>query len=170
MKKKQGKPIYTKESYNQNTYQLIEEKLEKRLINQIIKWITEGMNKGEIIEKITMRLKADKNAEKLSHHLIAKAIFQLTEFSNSDPSETIKAHLEIYESIYDYFKSIKNIQGANKALRAKEKLKGIIQNQRVVINQNTVTEISVNPQYDISRLTDEEQKRMNYLLNKARIN
>lgn len=147
-----------------------EEKLEKSVINQIIKWITEGVTKGEIIQRIKKSLKEDKNAEKLAHNLIEKAINQLSEFSNSDPSETIKAHLEMYERIHNYFNSIKHIQGANKALRAKEKLKGVIQNQRVVINQNTVTEISVNPEYDISKLTDEEQKRMNYLLNKALIN
>lgn len=148
----------------------LEQKLHKSIINQTIKWITEGVTKGEIIQRIKKRLKEDKNAEKLAQDLIAKAINQLNEFSNSDPNETIKAHLEIYETIYDYFKSIKNIQGANKALRAKEKLKGIIQNQRVVINQNIETEISVYPKYDISKLNEEEQNRMNYLLNKARIN
>lgn len=148
----------------------LEEKIEKSVINQIIKWITEGKSKGDIMQKLTKHDAEDQKSFNNAQKLINKAIMQLNDLCSTNPQETIKAHLETYEKIFDYFRNINHTQGANRALKAKEKLKGILQNQKMIINQTIETKIETEVKYDTSVLNKAELERLHYLLNKAMVN
>lgn len=148
----------------------VDEKVDTKLVDQIIKWICEGKSKGYIIQKLT-KGKPEKDQESIEYaiKLIKEAISQLNEICNLPASETSKFHIEHYEKIYDYFKNIRHTQGANKALKAKERLKRIFQMPKMTINQNIQTTISNSLKYDISKLSEKQRTRMQFLLNKAKV-
>lgn len=143
--------------------------IKKNIVDQIIKWITDGKSKGYIIQELTKEQPNDQESNKYAINLIDEAIRKLNEICNVPPAETIKVHVEHYERIYDYFKSIGHRVGANRALKAKEKLKGIFQSPKMTINQNIRTIVSNDVKYDTTKLSTEQLIRFEFLLKKAKV-
>lgn len=136
------------------------------LLSKIFFWMAEGHSKGEIKKLIKSYLPA--LSERNITNILDKAILKIEELSKQDIPVIVSLHLANYERIYEYFKSINHAQGMNKALRAKEKLLGLLKEKKLVINQNKTTIIEKTVEYDVSKLSPEKQKRLEYLLNKAK--
>lgn len=80
----------------------------------------------------------------------------------------IPMHLELYEELYKYLDENGHSAGKMKALKYKEKLMGLHRENNVLeINKKKTTIIQKEVSYDVSRLTSDEVKRFNYLLEKA---
>lgn len=149
-----------------NTNRTSDKQSKEDLINSVITCITHGKSKGAIIDRLVSENKIE--SIEIAHNLIQQALDRLNEMCNVAPQETIKAHIQFYELIFDYFKKINHTQGANRALRAKERLKGIFQNPKMTINQNIKTTINVEPKYDTSRLAEGQLTRLEFLLSEAK--
>lgn len=85
-------------------------------------------------------------------------------------NETIIAiHTDIYEDIYKRFSDLDFTKGALMALERKEKLLNLHQedqNEVVINNQNNITVNESN--YDTDKLSQSQQDRLTYLLNKTK--
>lgn len=143
--------------------------IKNNVVDQILKWIVDGKSKGYIIQKLIKDKPDDQESYKYAINLIDDSIRKLNEICNVPPIETIKVHVGHYERIYDYFKSIDHTVGANRALKAKEKLKGLFQSPKMTINQNTRTIISNDVKYDTTKLSTEQFIRLEFLLKKAKV-
>lgn len=141
------------------------------LIDQIIIWIfDEAKSKADtmrLIQETAPQLTEDDAAELMV--LAFEKVGEIQSHENT-PVETIKLHITYYERIYTYFKSIDHAVGMNKALQAKEKLLNILKDSSKVVLQKTETvirEYSPTVEYDLSKLTPQEQERLKYLVEKA---
>lgn len=139
----------------------------EQLINRIAKMIVDGKSKSELIKLINRQYSI---AETELNELINSAFNKIDNVSIQSPSIIIHSHIEIYEKIHSYFVEIGYTSGAKKAMKAKEKLLGVLKKDKLVINENSTTIINTEIEYDTSKLSPDEKKRMEFLLNKARIN
>lgn len=144
------------------------------MIHDIILWVLEEDKSYEVVVK---RIKAylpeatDNDVEELIKEAFER-IYDIHHQQNS-PQEIIKQHIEIYEKIYAYFKSINHAAGCNKALQAKERLLEILKTSNKVVLQKIEKRIihaqHSSNEYDLNKLTPAEQSRMQELLGKMSI-
>jgi hypothetical protein len=144
-------------------------KLQKEeLITTIIEWILNGVPKWKVKENILLHAPVELNDNDATE-LIRFAIARMEEISKQDAQVVINTHIELYEEIYKYFIKVGFVQGANKALKAKEKLSGLIKDKKEwVINQKKKTIVNKVVEYDTSRLNPEQKKLLEELYNKAK--
>lgn len=140
--------------------------LKEELVNVSVGLIVEGRSKGEIMEFILDQSVLIKNKPD-ALNLIQQAIGRLEEMTKQDAASVVASHTEAYEMIFAWFKSIRNTSGANKALKAKERLAGIFKENKLTVNQKINTVIEREVVYDYSRLTASELKDFNFLTDKG---
>lgn len=84
-----------------------------------------------------------------------------------DIDKIIPQHIELYERLYRDFDNWRSIPGKLKAMRAKERLIGLHKESNYVDVYNEMNiEVETDSQYDLSRLTTQEQSKLNSLLKK----
>ncbi|MBZ5859445.1 hypothetical protein [Flavihumibacter profundi] len=80
-------------------------------------------------------------------------------------------HISKYELIYAYLREAGYTPGSNKALQAKERLMDVLKEGNKVTVRNseiTITETGVSHKYDLTKLTEVERARLQFLMEKAR--
>lgn len=81
----------------------------------------------------------------------------------------IAIHTDLYEDIYQRFVQLDFTKGALMTLERKEKLLNLYQEDQsevVINNQNNIVVNESN--YDVSKLSSQQQERLTYLLNKSK--
>ncbi|OYU53821.1 MAG: hypothetical protein CFE25_17150 [Chitinophagaceae bacterium BSSC1] len=139
---------------------------EEKIINQILEWLTSDNSRSEIIGKLKSDPKL-KQTDSKCEELISHAFEKLREITTQSPTEVVKSHIDLYETIHSYFKEIGHAAGVNKALKAKEKLTGLLKGNKVFITQTSTTTIEEDFSYNTDNLTKPEKERLEYLLKKA---
>lgn len=85
-----------------------------------------------------------------------------------DLDKIIPVHIELYEKIYKEMDELYSMQGKLRAMRQKEKLVGLLRETNVVEIYNEVNvEIESEMEYDLSKLTNEEKKKLENLWKKV---
>lgn len=144
-----------------NTYE------KQELVTKIIGWIADDrLNKAKVKELIISNCPVQLSDDDATQ-LIRYAILRMEEIGKQEAAVVVANHMEIYEQIYDYFHSIGKIDGMNKAMRQKEKLAGIFKDKKLVINHKKNTVIERTVEYDMSRLTPDEEKLFKELINEC---
>jgi hypothetical protein len=140
----------------------------EQMVGKIFSWIIDDnkTNKGELVVLIKSHA-PKKLGDTQCLNLINYAVARMEEIGRQEAQVVIALHVEWYEYIYKYFDEIGHAQGANKAMKAKEELLGIIKN-KVTVNQKVKTTIIKEVRYNTGKLNDKEKKRLVELLNKAK--
>ena len=139
------------------------------MVAKTIEWIMQGISdKGqlnELIRQNSPETLSYQNAQKV----ITMATTTLEEISKQTAAEVIPIHVEKYEKIYRYFYDLDIVNGQNKAMKAKEKLIGLLKDKNTVrINKETNVVINRQVEYDYSKINPEQMKRLQFLTDKAR--
>lgn len=80
----------------------------------------------------------------------------------------IEIHTLLYEDIYNRFEKLGNASGKMKAMAQKEKLLNLYQDESTEVVMNTQNNININTtNYDVSKLDQNQQNRLQELLSKA---
>lgn len=139
------------------------------LISKVADLLLSGYSKTEIrtLLKFNAPLNILSNVD--FDALIEDGKKYLEETVSTDSKQIVTIHIGLYEEIYKYYKSIGHTEGANKAMRAKERLMGMIGKNKVVINKKTDITIHRKIEYDLTRLTPAQKKRYQELYNKILI-
>lgn len=138
-------------------------------LTRIGEWYMGGKDKGEIHKMLMANPPVKDISSTIAYNLIRAAIQRVHDIINQDAPMVVATHIEHYEHLYKYFESINHASGMNKVLKAKETLIGLWNEKREVeVVERKVLVIEKQVEYDMSRLNEQETKRMTELLNKAR--
>ena len=107
---------------------------QEQLIDDIQEWIISGVSRGDVRKKLMDDQKINQQDADL---LIEESMTRIAENVLQDPKVVIADHIKKYEEIFAYFKKVGYVQGMNKALKAKEKLLGILKNQNKLVVNNS---------------------------------
>jgi len=159
MAEKGKKPDY---SQKLNTLQ------KQELVSKVMQWMIEGNSFTKITELIHEEAPVPLHPY-FCKNLLAAARQQLEEESGQSASAVIGVHVSLYEEIFNYFDSVDCAPGVNMAMKQKEKLLQLHkeENTLVINNKRKTTIIRKEPEYNKTKLTEEENMRMEYLLKKA---
>jgi hypothetical protein len=140
---------------------------------QIEQFVIEGLIKGYASDELLELLKREygkvKNTSDEYFNLsIKRGYAAIKEVVLTDLDKIIPQHIELYEKIYQEFGDLYYVPGKLKALRQKEAIVGLHKEQNFVEVHNEINvEIEQEPEYDIHKLTIEEQGRLEQLMTKA---
>lgn len=152
------KQIPTPNTYNQ-----------LHLKTMIISWLMQGCSRTEILKLIkghSLSKITNVEAEKLLTE--SKTMLQENVATETN-EETIALHVGWYEEIYNYFHSIQHSEGMRRSLAAKEKLIGLTQPEKIIVNKNTQVSVQQNENYDMQKLTEHERERLEFLIKKMTV-
>jgi len=139
----------------------------EQLITTIVQWIKDGKSKHDVRIRIMESDPDNIAAYDDAEELIALGIKRLEAEVMQDPIVVVTEHLKTYDLIHAYYQKIKYTAGMNKALKAKERLKGLLKKSNIMINQSqNITIEKQQVRYDVNRLTPAEQKRFTELREK----
>ena len=84
-------------------------------------------------------------------------------------SEIIPSHIYLYEQIFMKMEELDHAKGALQALKQKEKIMGLLQDDErtIIINNKTNVLIDNQVAYNRSNLSEEQRIRLDYILAKA---
>ena len=125
----------------------------------IIEYIVAGMSRSQIISKVVqLNPKLD---EGYVSHKYEECKKQIQERTSLSAEEVINLHVIWYEDLFKKMDALDSISGKNAALRQKEKILGLLKEENILKVENEVN-ITLNKvvEYDINKLTPEEQKRL----------
>lgn len=134
------------------------------------RWVLEGLPRSEVLNRIAS-LNSDLT-EKDIQEIYAKTVifFEKNIVDLVDLPEIVDLHVAEYEKIYNHFVTKDNLYGRRKCMSQKEKLLGFFKDESVVeFNQINNTLIEREEEYDISKLSTEEQKQFIELQNKIEV-
>lgn len=138
--------------------------------SRIADLLLEGKKKAEIFTEINQTIKVPLNETDLTNYYI-KALEILEERYGQDLPAIKMVHIAHYEEIYAYAQSINHDELMNAALAAKERLLGLHQQEKTTVNRKRKINVAVlnKKSYDMSKLTQEERDRFEYLIKKATV-
>lgn len=98
---------------------------------------------------------------------VKEIIAETTAMNNEN---IVAIHVDLYEDIYQRFAQLDFTKGALMTLERKEKLLNLHQEDtnEIVINNQTNIAIEKDNNYDVSKLSQPQQQRLTYLLNKSK--
>lgn len=136
---------------------------------QMFEFAIEGLVKGYSQTDLLSKLKESwmSAPEEALQKVIKRALKAIKEETLTDIEKIIPLHIEMYEEIYQLADEMRVVGLKVEAMRAKEKLVGLHRETNSIEIHNEVNvEIETEPQYDISKLTTQEQKRLEGLMKK----
>ncbi|MBC7948982.1 MAG: hypothetical protein H7Y42_13945 [Chitinophagaceae bacterium] len=139
----------------------------KEVIQMTADGMLDGKGRTELRAKIRREPAFEYSNDDECDTIIAQAKALLESTTSLDPRDIISNHILIYEEIFFYARSIGDAGLADKALKAKERLIGLTNQSRVMINKKTNITVHAPVQYDWTRLSSEEYQRMQELTAKA---
>lgn len=125
----------------------------------VIEGIVKGYSNNELIDILS---KDYPNLEiYYFESVIRKAHTKIRESTLTDIDKVIPAHISIYEQIYKELDELYAIPAKMKALRFKEALIGIHKetNNVEIYNEINLT-VQVDPNYDLTKLNPDQQKKL----------
>lgn len=136
----------------------------------IIQLAVEGLIKGYSNSELVLNIK--NSYEHIEVEVIEgclrKALALIKDQTLTDIERIIPQHVELYEQIYQEYETLRYVPGKLKAMRAKERLLGLLKETNYVEIYNEVNvSVENEPEYDISKLSSDEQKRLNVLLKRV---
>lgn len=147
-----------------------DKKLLPHEVEKITQLAVEGLIKGYTSSQLSEEVSALYQSAPIEEVqlCIRRAIGVIKLQTLVDVDKIIPIHIGIYEQIYQWFDDMQYVPGKLKALRAKEKIVGLHRESNYVEVYNEVNaEIETdNGIYDISKLSDKEQKRLETLMKK----
>lgn len=135
----------------------------------ILQLAVEGLIKGYPASELSLELsKAVPDAPKDDiEKAIREAIVVIRDTTLTDIDKIIPLHVEIYERIYRECGDLRSPMGKVKAMKAKERLLGLLKETNYVeIHNELNVEIEQEPEYDLNKLTPSEQSRLEELMKK----
>lgn len=138
-------------------------------IESMFEFAIEGLIKGYSQSDLALKLKENwMNAPSDEiDRSIRRAIKAIKEETLVDIEKIIPLHIEDYEQIYQEADRLRSIPLKVQAMRGKEKLVGLHREINSVEIHNEVNiEVDGDPQYDLSKLSEPEQKRLEELMQK----
>lgn len=138
-------------------------------IEQMFDFATEGLIKGyshvDLMDKIGQQW-MNAPVEEIERQ-IKRAVKAIREETLVDIDKIIPLHIEMYEEIYREADDMRSVGIKLRAMKAKEKLVGLHRETNVVeIHNEMNVEHEVEPQYNLTKLSSQEQKRLMELLKK----
>jgi len=128
------------------------------LENDIIELLLKGLSHSDIVLKLMSEFSFTAEAIDSAY---ATARKRLHESTLSELDQIIHTHTALYEKIYQYFDELDYLPGKLKAMKQKEALLGLHKEENIVEVNNTLNvEIEKEPDYDIEKLTIEEQGQL----------
>lgn len=92
---------------------------------------------------------------------------EIAEMTATDYSQIVAIHTDLYELLYRKFQGLDFVPGQLSAMKQKEKIMGMLEEEDNEIIINNQTNIALqNTVYDMSKLTTEQQQRFNQLFKK----
>lgn len=126
---------------------------------EIIEYIILGYSQSEIFGKIKLHYSKLKTSTITSCYNRCKKI--ISDRVSTDVMEVVDLHVKWYEQLYRKFDSLDCLSGKNIALKQKEKILGLLKEDKVIrIENNLNLTINGDPEYDVNKLTPFEQKRL----------
>lgn len=96
-----------------------------------------------------------------------KAKQEIEKRADVDIETVIHTHLAMYDEAWKFFENTENQTGKNRALYLKEKLLNLYPEESIIeINNVANYNFEKENEYDITRLTEEEKKKLNYYFKK----
>ena len=92
----------------------------------------------------------------------------IAETTAENNEKIIEIHTMIYEDVYRRFGKLGLASGKMKAMAQKEKLLNLYQEDTTEVVMNTQNNINIQTHYDVSKLTPQQQSRLDELLLKAK--
>lgn len=136
----------------------------------ILQLAVEGLIKGYPSSELVVELKRaypetnDEEAERL----IRQALAFIKDRTLIEIDRIIPRHVEIYEQIFKEYADLRYVPGKLKAMRAKERLLGLLKETNYVEVHNEVNlTLEQEPQYDLSKLEQTEIKRLEELMERT---
>ena len=131
-----------------------------------IEGIIKGYSHSELLE-IIQKDYPDVEASFIETY-IRGGIIKIRELTLVDLDKIIPIHIEIYEKIYKEFDELYSMQGKLRAMRQKEMLVGMHKEINTTEIHNEIDlEIETDPTYDMSRLSQEDQVKLEGLLKRV---
>lgn len=136
----------------------------------ILQLAIEGLLKGYPSSELSLEL--SKAAPDVLQDDIDKAIKEaivvIRDTTLTDIDKIIPLHTEFYERIYREFEEMRYVPGKLKAMKAKERLLGLLKETNYVeIHNELNVEIEKEPEYDVNKLSPSEQGRLEALMKKV---
>lgn len=135
----------------------------------ILQLAVEGLIKGYPSSELltTIQLSVPDVPVDVIEKAIRDAIVVIRDSTLTDIDKIIPLHVETYEQIYREFEALRYVPGKLKALRAKERLLGLLKETNYVEIHNELNlEIEQEPEYDLNKLTLAERARLEELMKK----
>lgn len=130
----------------------------------------DGFSKNEILEFLQCEFKQLTEEQCLSLMGSAQTYYMNNVADTIDIPNIIQDHISKYEKIHQYFNSIGNTIGTNRAMFLKEKLLGF-HNKDTVFEFNQENNINIGkPTYNLSVLDNQETDRLNGYLKRVLVN
>jgi hypothetical protein len=129
----------------------------------IEQYAIEAIVKGYSLEELRSNLIKDnpKLNPQIFEGIIRKAHGKIKISTLVDVDKVIPIHIELYERIYKEFDELYFVPGKMKAMRLKEGIIGLHkESNKVEIYNELNIEIESDPTYDMTKLTKDEQKRL----------
>lgn len=131
--------------------------------NMVIERLMLGVPRAEIIP-IIHSMVTEKISEDKAIRLYMEAKEVLENEIIDDAPHIMDVHIGWYEKLYQRFMDLDFQPGMNKCMKLKEKLIGLHRTDTsIVVNNKNVVNIVKNVQYDISKLSSEQQQRLQLL-------
>lgn len=134
------------------------------------RWVLEGLPRSEVLNKIASLNSdlTDKDVQIIYNkttNFFEKNIVDLV-----DLPEIVSLHIAEYEKIYNHFVVKDNLYGRRRCMSQKEKLLGFFKDESVVeFNQINNTLIEREEEYDVNKLSKEDQELFLQLQEKIEI-
>lgn len=132
------------------------------LINEVVDWILKGSSYSDIVEKLESEYSLVQYA---AVDMYSNAKKKIVEDTAMEIDQIIHTHTSMYEHIYQYFDEVDFHPGRLKAMKAKEALLGLHKEENIVEINNTLNvETEQESEYDLNKLTIEEQIQLSKYL------
>lgn len=140
---------------------------QRRLVlTETIDKVLEGNSLKDLEDNLIKDYKINRQQ---AHTFLVSVKNEIARVTSQQAELIIPFHLDIYEQIFKYFEEVDFIPGKLKSMRFKEKLMGLHKEDRTVeINNKQTVVIEKEIVYNINRLDQNEQSRLQTLLNKAK--
>jgi hypothetical protein len=137
----------------------------RELDAEIIEYLLSGYTFSDIVKVYKEEQEFE---EGYTANRIALCQQQIRESAKVDSQLLIDLHIQFYEEAWQYFNEHDNQYGKNASLKAKEKLLGLHkETNSIEINNRTNVEIETEEQYDLTKLTAQEQTLLQSLIAKS---
>lgn len=160
MAKQEGAPVHNVNGVKR----ILSTHDEEALRTDIIEWLMNGYSRQQIVKFYS---ETRDLSERYVEEKYKDAVSEIKKRAGVDNEIVFHVHVELYETIYQFFEENDNVYGKRKALYGKEKLLGLHKEEtNLEVNNTTNFELQTEAIYDTKKLLPDEQTRLNTILQK----